>query len=246
MGVPTHGISFIFSYSRFNHYKQRLEKVMEMMLLLTEVANLGNAISGYDLEKIDSLVSNASGSRSGLKNSPQKSLYLLDKIKRVSTVMRGVNEEMVTSHSDSDEEDEEEKPKSDSTTNEHPTIRSERNTLTPWHGIVSNSNSSDENEPMNKLPMEETNLLSSTLSEDDEDGRHHRSRTGESNLTELLIENLEPPVSSVHEPISGLLHDVSTTARITSLLDGWEEPVNKADKMVTYIAPAFYSILLHF
>ena len=177
---------------------------MEMMLLLTEVANLGNAISSYDLEKIDCLASDAS-TRSGLKHSSQKALYLLDKIKRASNVMSGVNEEMVTSYSDSDEEDEDEKPKSDSTSNEHPAIRSERDTLTPWHGIVS-------------------------------------TRTGESNLTELLMENLEPPVSSVHEPVSGLLHDVSTTARITSLLDGWEEPVNKADKMVLYIASVCCSI----
>ena len=235
-------VSLSFSqFSRYNHYKQRLEKLMEMMLLLTEVANLGNAISSYDLEKIDCLASDAS-TRSGLKHSSQKALYLLDKIKRASNVMSGVNEEMVTSYSDSDEEDEDEKPKSDSTSNEHPAIRSERDTLTPWHGIVSNSNSSDENQPMNKLPMEETYQLSSALSEDDDDGRHHRTRTGESNLTELLMENLEPPVSSVHEPVSGLLHDVSTTARITSLLDGWEEPVNKADKMVLYIASVCCSI----
>ena len=63
-----------FLNSRYNHYKQRLEKLMEMMLLLTEVANLGNAISGYDLEGIDSLASDAS-TRRGLKNSSQKSLH---------------------------------------------------------------------------------------------------------------------------------------------------------------------------
>ena len=40
-----------------------------------------------------------------------------------------------------------------------------------------------------------------------------------------------PPISTVQEPVSGLLHNASTTFRIKSLLDEWEEPVNKADKM---------------
>lgn len=188
---------------------------METMLLLTEVANLGIAISDYDLEKIDS--------RDNLQDTIR------------SSTMIGVlkKEEMITSYSDSDEDDDKEKAKYESTTN--------ASNLRSWHGIRSDSNSSDENEPMHKVPMEETNQLSGIVREDDEDGHHHRNSTLESNLTaELLMDSLEPPVSSVNEPVSGLLHDVSATARITSLLDGWEEPVNKADKMVTI--PAFYSI----
>jgi len=34
--------------------------------------------------------------------------------------------------------------------------------------------------------------------------------------------------------LRGVLRDDSSTARIKSLLDEWEEPVNKADKMVRW------------
>ena len=210
---------------RYNHYKQRLEKLIEMMLLLTEVANLGNAISNYDLEKTDSPDSDAS-IRSGLmRNSFQKSYTLQEKINRSSTMINGVlkTDDPIKSYSDS-EEGEEEKPISKSNTDDP--------CSTSWHGTVSNSNRPDENELMIRLSMGDKYQPSETLDEDDEDG-HHRTNTGEiSNLTELLMDNVEPPIPSVLEPVSSLRQDLSTTARITSLLDGWEEPVNKADKMV--------------
>ena len=34
----------------------------------------------------------------------------------------------------------------------------------------------------------------------------------------------------IHEPVQGVLRQVSTTAQIKSLLERWEEPVNKMDK----------------
>ena len=199
-------------HCRYNHYKQRLEKVFEMMLLLTEVANLGNAISNYDPGKSDSPDSDAS-IHSGLRNSSHKSFTLQDKINRSSTMMIGVlkKDDTMTSYSDSDEEGDEGKIKSNNNTD----------------ALHSNRNPSDDCEPMSTLPGDENR------NKDDDDGHHHRNSTGEiSNLTELLMDNVEPPIPSVLEPVSSLRHEASTTERITSLLDGWEEPVNKADKMV--------------
>ncbi len=44
------------------------------------------------------------------------------------------------------------------------------------------------------------------------------------------FENVEPPVSTIQEPVQGVLRQASTTVQIKSLLDRWEEPVNKMDK----------------
>ena len=198
--------SLYLVHCRYNHYKQRLEKLVEMMLLLTEVANLGNAFSNCDPEKLNNSDSDAS-IRSGLmRKSSEKSLTLQDKINRSSTMINGVlkTDDPITSYSDS--ECEEEKTES-----------------------VINKNSSDEN--TSTLSMGDKHQPSRSLDDDDEDG-HHRTNTGEiSNLTELLMDDVEPPIPSVLEPVSKLRQNLSTNARITALLDGWEEPVNKADKI---------------
>lgn len=42
--------------------------------------------------------------------------------------------------------------------------------------------------------------------------------------------NEEPPIDAVNEPVSGILHQASTTSQIRNHLDRWQEPVNKLDK----------------
>ncbi|KAL7519408.1 hypothetical protein ACHAWX_004170 [Stephanocyclus meneghinianus] len=45
-----------------------------------------------------------------------------------------------------------------------------------------------------------------------------------------FVDTEELPVDTVHEPVNRVLHQGSTTSQIKSLLDRWEEPVNKLDK----------------
>lgn len=205
----------IFSIFRYNHYKQRLEKIMEMMLLLMEVANLGNAISDLELKKVQSL-DLYECTQSELRKSPHANdNKLQDELRSTNminvfspTISVFKKGELTTSYSFSDEE---------GSPNDIPCKRG------------------TDDETMKKIPSNEINLdqLSSVLTEDDEDDSPIQfTKNGEIILTQPLVDT-EPPISSVDDPVSGLLYDASTTARISSLLDGWEEPVNKADKMVS-------------
>jgi hypothetical protein len=45
--------------------------------------------------------------------------------------------------------------------------------------------------------------------------------------TDPFTDKAELPVDTVHEPVPRVLHQGSTTSQIKSLLDRWEEPVNK-------------------
>ncbi|KAL7538906.1 hypothetical protein ACHAXR_008875, partial [Thalassiosira sp. AJA248-18] len=210
----------------YTHYKPRLEKLMESMILLTEVADLGNAIDDFEFEKVDQ----AADQTESKKSSTRQSTKLTDNI-RTSTMNAVVKKQNVKSaepDSDSDEEITEEESKD--------------NTGTTWNRLRSGSVSSDENE-------------NSGLNEDDKRPSGNSLDKAMANEKDALIESEnpppdttpheenpqvelpamgydEPPIKAVHEPVQGLLsREASTTTRIKSLLDGWEEPVNKADKM---------------
>jgi len=229
----------------YTHYKPKLEKVMEAMILLTEVADLGYAIDDFEFEKVDSALRDQTSTR---KSMASINPTLQDKM-RASTMIDVVKKHTAeSSESDSDEEKIEEESKG--------TIGS-----TPWNRLRAGSSSSDEIEPMNKVPSQETldNVYSLSSNENEpmdklpsqdtldnisagDEPVPERTTTEEYiNAAELpAVDNSEPPILSVHEPVRGLLHDVSTTTRIRSLLDEWEEPVNKADKMAD---PTIHEIL---
>lgn len=207
---------------------------MEMMLLLMEVANLGCVILDQELKKSQSLDSYESTQNELMKSPHANDNKLQDELRStnmisvfsptISVFKKGENI-MSSSYSFSDEE---------GSPNDTPC----------------NRDTADENETMKKIPSNEINLdqLSSALTDDDEnDSPIQYTKNGEIILTQPHVDT-EPPISSVDDPVSGLLYDASTTARISSLLDGWEEPVNKADKMVSimlcilFILPDFYSL----
>ena len=189
-----------------------------MMLLLMEVANLGNAISDHELKKVQSLDSYES-TQSELRKSPNANdNKLQDELRSTNmisvfspTISVFKKGELMSSYSFSDEEG------------------------SPLDAPCKNL--SEENETMKKSASNEIILdqLSSALTDDDEDDSPIQyTKNGEIILTQPIVDT-EPPISSVDDPVSGMLYDASTTARISSLLDGWEEPVNKADKMVSSI-----------
>ena len=199
-----------------------------MMLLLMEVANLGNAISDHELKKVQSLDSYES-TQSELRKSPNANdNKLQDELRSTNmisvfspTISVFKKGELMSSYSFSDEEG------------------------SPLDAPCKNR--SEENETMKKSASNEINLdqLSSALTDDDEDDSPiQHTKNGEI----IVTQPIEPPISSVDDPVSGMLYDASTTARISSLLDGWEEPVNKADKMVSSIILClfiFFLLLTH-
>ncbi len=200
----------LFLECRYNHYRPKMEKIMESMILLTEVADLGNAIVDFDLHEVDHPAHERNDSRINTS-------MLQDNIK-ASTMIDIVNRQgSKTSFPDLDaenEENEREKITSDSPL----TVSS-----TPWNRLRTGSNSSDDTDTMEKVPDQEPRDHTSDIVQKDDENDH----TGEYLFTED-----EPPIAAVLDPLRGVLRDDSSTARIKSLLDEWEEPVNKADKMV--------------
>mmetsp|Transcript_32345 Transcript_32345/g.78322 ORF Transcript_32345/g.78322 Transcript_32345/m.78322 type:complete len:1238 (-) Transcript_32345:93-3806(-) len=200
----------------FIHYKPKLEKVMQSMILLTDVADLGNAIDDFEFERVEN--------RESKKSISGNTSTLQDKI-RVSTMIEAVKKQD-DGKIDSDAEegiiDEESKATNESTA---------------WNRLRSESNSSDEHEP---VEIKASHEFDKTLEEKKDASQHTNS--GEYLHTEELpaMDNGDPPINSVHEPVRGLLQDVSTTTQIKSLLDGFEEPVNKQDRMAD---PSIHDIL---
>lgn len=199
------------------------------VILLTEVADLGNAIGDFEFEKVDTPnVGDRIDSKKSLGSRPS---LLQDRIRASAMntdIIRAsaMNDVLCkkpnagNTESDSDEEDLEDESKG---TNES----------IPWNRLRSGSNSSDE--PMEKVPSQET--LDKTLekvsevNEEDENNVPQRTTTEDFIFAEEQPANTEPPISTIQEPVRGLLHGVSTTTRIKHLLDDWEEPVNKQDKV---------------
>ena len=52
-GVKRTILSLFLGKRVYMHYKPKLEKVMEQMILITEVADLGNAVDDFEFQKVD-------------------------------------------------------------------------------------------------------------------------------------------------------------------------------------------------
>ena len=211
----------------YSHYKPKMEVVMESMILLTEVADMANAIEDYEFETVDN---NARGSTPGkVSNTPA---MLQDKI-RESTMLDVAKKKEDTSTANIDFDDDEDIA-------EEPSIDNIDDTTSTWNKRFADENNSfednDDDEPMDKVPSQGSldKVLPPPRS-------HDRVSTEQYINTEEMEMPVEgPPVSSIQEPVRGLLHDVSTTTRIRNLLDEWEEPVNKADRVAD---PTIHEIL---
>lgn len=191
---------------------------MESMILLNEVAALGDAIDDFEFEKIER--------EEQPKESRKSSAMSARDQMRISTMAQVAAKKDAEnpdgSDSDSDEDEViDETRKDEGTTDSTPS--------TPmWNRLRAGSDSSsDTKEQMEKVESQES--LDKAGAEADVP---ERASTDEFIYPDDDANNVEPPIATVQEPVRGLLHDVSTTARIKSLLDVWEEPVNKADKMV--------------
>lgn len=190
---------------------------MESMILLTEVADLGNAIVDFERQETNHYAFERNDSRM-LSVNPS---MLQDNIKASTMIDIIKRQGSRSSISDSDAENEE---------NEREELKSGSPltlSSTPWNRLRSGSNSSDESDTMKKSPdqdpLDET--PDKAQRNDDIDSDHIETE-------DYLFSQEDPPIASVQDPLRGVLRDDSSTARIKSLLDEWEEPVNKADKMV--------------
>ena len=207
----------------YSHYKPKMEVVMESMILLTEVADMANAIGDFEFETVD----NTKGTTPGkVSNTPA---MLQDKIRE--STMLDVAKKKDTSTANIDFDDDEDIA-------EEPSIDNIDDTASTWNKRFADENNSfeenDDDEPMDKVPSQGS--LDKVLPPS-----HDRVSTEQFIDTEEMEMPVEgPPVSSIQEPVRGLLHDVSTTTRIRNLLDEWEEPVNKADRVAD---PTIHEIL---
>jgi len=208
----------------YSHYKPKMEVVMESMILLTEVAEMANAIGDFEFETVD----NTKGTTPGkVSNTPA---MLQDKIRE--STMLDVAKKKDTSTANIDFDDDEDIV-------EEPSIDNIDDTTSTWNKRFADENNSfdenDDDEQMDKVPSQES--LDKVLPP----RSHDRVSTEQYINTEEMEMPVEgPPVSSIQEPVRGLLHDVSTTTRIRNLLDEWEEPVNKADRVAD---PTIHEIL---
>ena len=223
---------------------------MESMILLNEVADLGDAIGDYEFEEVDTPIAaerSAATRHSTLLRDTIRSSTMIDVVKKQNSG---------DSESDSDEENADEGSKES----------------TPWNLLCAGSpgSESDENEPLKnsvdggsggasldcsseeevtediKVPSQETTDQVSSKVFDDENAPQPATTeeyffAQEEELPTPTMDNVEPPITTLHEPVQGLLRNTSTTSHIKSLLDDWSEPVNKQDKMAD---PTIQEILM--
>ena len=185
------------------HYKPRLEKLMEMMILLTEVADLGNAIDEFDFE------------RENEPKKPSPAIYT-DNIRTYSmkSVVTKKDIDWSKSYKEQEGDSEDESKRSDISN--------------VWNNLRLEENYSleDESKMIDKSSSKECiDITMARATQERDDVLHVPTTQAYSELSDDKQPNptrLEPQNS---------LWEASTTAQLESLLDGWEEPVNKADKL---------------
>ncbi|KAL7548908.1 hypothetical protein ACHAWF_012175 [Thalassiosira exigua] len=204
------------------HYKPKLEHLLKSMILLTEVAELGSSLDDFEFEKLDN-TDDSPEKRESKRSSAARSSSLYDKL-RTSTMNDFVAKKQTTKASinaDSDEETVEEEH------NDSPNSKK-------WNRLRSdNDSSSDEDEPFtegSRVPSQEALQAISERECENDPPIADENFVATDNLP-AEGDEIEPPVATVNEPVQGLLKGTSTTTHIKSLLDDWEEPANKLDKI---------------
>mmetsp|Transcript_57437 Transcript_57437/g.121884 ORF Transcript_57437/g.121884 Transcript_57437/m.121884 type:complete len:1390 (-) Transcript_57437:180-4349(-) len=224
-------VALFLGKRNYVHYKPKLEKVMESMILINEVADLGDAIDDFEFEKVDRWIDEPDQSQNKkslalvststrASTSRRESIQLQDKI-RTSTMIDVLQKPKADNTEPDSEEEEEGEEEEDEDTKR-------------WHRLRADSHveydSCDEFEsPTNASSQKVLNKLCSNVC-GDETGLMN---TQQDILAEELpaMGDIEPPITSVDEPVQGALRNKSATSQIKKLLDDWEEPVNKQDKM---------------
>eukprot|EP00986_Skeletonema_menzelii_P012229 scaffold6654_cov135-Skeletonema_menzelii.AAC.2 len=202
------------------HYKRKVERVMLEMLLITEVSDLSQAIDDFEFveedEKATKKASTKESIAQGFKTSTMADIAKkqLGREAEPDSEEEDNNNELLTSIDDDGEDSDEEK--SSQLLRSTPTWSGGPNNPT-WNTLRRDkSDTSDVSAP--EFP--------SQLAHSDE---------------QCLEVPDGPPVQDINEPVRNLLRVTSTTAHIKSLLNGWEEPVNKRDKEIQ--DPTIHEIL---
>lgn len=204
----------------FFHYKPKLQKLLEIMCLLTEVADMGSAIDDIELtlEEIDVNAGvNDSEARQEERLGPTSKDMLRYEMQKKTM-------KKVARYSDKE-------AKSSDPPQERTNSTEKKGT---WNELRINSkNLSDDDESDDEKSAEQTLTVPSF-----ENLKHTESVAVENSdenrrqgtIDEMEIEIGAPPISAVDEPVAAVLQpQASATFQIKSLLENWEEPINKAD-----------------
>ncbi|KAL7500365.1 hypothetical protein ACHAWT_008467, partial [Skeletonema menzelii] len=197
------------------HYKEKVERVMLEMLLITEVSDLSQAIDDFDFVEEDEQVTRKSSTKDTKASIAQtfKTSTMADIAKKQlgreaeldsETEEEGNNDELATSIDDGEDSEEEESSQ-----------------LLP------------KNSAWNSLRRDTS--AQSDVSDVAAPDPAHLDKKG------LEVPEGPPPVQNINEPVRNLLRNTSTTAHIKSLLSVWKEPVNKQDQVIE--DPTIHEIL---
>ena len=227
------------------HYKPKLEKVMIDMLLLTEVAELANALDEMEGEEVDS-----PHPKIVHHNSSQ---LLTNKSTMVEFVQahQNANSENLNDSELSQDHDRPEPIKSwnrlrsmsnsDIEDNENVSTSADKalesaKKLSVGSDLAANasigSNLSEKGSELCGIGIDDENV-EEVKQYDNFFGEASAAASNQNHVrdeTEAFphpFDGSEPPVDTVNEPVRNILHQTSTTSQIRSHLDRWTEPVNK-------------------
>jgi hypothetical protein len=227
------------------HYKPKLEKVMFDMLLLTEVAELANALDEFEEGEKDTIPHTAISRHNSLQ-------HLSNKSTMVEFVQSHQKTHPDTSEDEGDHYEDLDRPEPIQSWNRMRSLSNEENvnvtsvdevlaSAKKQSDMTKRSVESDLSEKGSELCgigiADEENESGAQVHDDfvgesagAAGGGLHQEHNYESPDQAAFQFDEEPPVAAVNEPVHGILHQASTTSQIRNHLDRWQEPVNKLDK----------------
>ena len=214
------------------HYKPKLEKIMIDMLILTEVAELANALKEFEGEQIDSLRTlDSHHSCSQLPSHPNKNTMV----------------EFVKGHDKNDNDTSDDDRENVANQERIEPIKSWNRLRSMSDSDLEDNNSNVSNTADSVLASAKQLSVESDLAikeSDDADNQtdssskqkafdaalnsKHGYKDSEADRYNMTYS--APPIDTVDEPLRNAIHEASTTSQIKSHLDRWEEPPNKVSK----------------
>ncbi len=200
------------------HYKKKVERVMLDMLLMTEVADLSQAIDEFEFVEEEENPAIKHSTKGSIAQT-FKNTTMADIAKNRLRASSGVIDESDSDEDDKSSEDvnlslsvdeDEEPPKLPPSNPSWSTLRRDTS---------ARSDTSDASAPESPV----------------------RSARSIQVLSATEVPDGPPPVQNINEPVRNLLRNTSTTSQIKSLLYRWEEPVNKKDREIE--EPTIHEIL---
>ena len=226
------------------HYKPKLEKVMIDMLLLTEVAELANALNDIEGEEVESphtkiahqnssqLITNKSTMVEFVQNANSENLHDSQGSQDQDRPEPIKSWNRLRSMSNSDIEDNE----NENVSNAADKVLESAKKISVGSDLAANASvGSDLSEKGSKLcgigiddeSEEDTKQYDDFFGEASAAASNQNRDHDEPKVFTYPFNGSEPPVDTVNEPVRNILHQTSTTSQIRSHLDRWTEPVNK-------------------